>query len=186
MPVVIGAKRESTFEDPIGLLGDCHRRVERFLGVLVKVASDARGGVLSGEQRGALEAALAYFRNAAPKHTADEEESLFPRMRSRATPEMAAVLGRIAELESDHAIAASGHDEVERLGRRWLEAGTLDPESAQQLVAVLEGLSAMYQQHIEVEEAEVFPAAAAELTKDELKAVGEEMAARRGAAQAIR
>lgn len=179
MPVVIGAKRESTFEDPIGLLGDCHRRVERFLSVLVRVASDAKGRALSVEQRNALESALAYFRNAAPKHTADEEESLFPRMRSHEAAQIAAVLERIAELESDHARAADWHDEVDDLGCRWLEAGALDAADAQRFVDVLEGLSAMYQRHIAVEETEVFPAAAAELTAEELKAVGEEMAARR-------
>ena len=33
MPIVIGAKRESDFTDPIGMLGDCHRRIEMFLNV---------------------------------------------------------------------------------------------------------------------------------------------------------
>jgi hemerythrin-like domain-containing protein len=180
MPVVIGAKRESTFEDPIGLLGDCHRRVERFLGVLVKIAADARGGALSGEQHGALETALAYFRNAAPKHTADEEESLFPRMRAHATAEMGAVMERIAGLEADHAGAGPAHEEIDRLGRRWLDQGTLEAGEAQRLAEVLDGLSAMYRRHIAVEENEVFPAAAAGLTGEEMRAVGEEMAARRG------
>jgi len=38
MPIVIGAKRESDFTDPIGMLSDCHRRIEMFLNVLVRVA----------------------------------------------------------------------------------------------------------------------------------------------------
>jgi hypothetical protein len=33
MPIVIGAKRESDFTDPIGMLSDCHRRIEMFLNV---------------------------------------------------------------------------------------------------------------------------------------------------------
>ena len=41
MPIVIGAKRESNFTDPIGMLGDCHRRIEMFLNVLVRVAETA-------------------------------------------------------------------------------------------------------------------------------------------------
>jgi hypothetical protein len=40
MPIVIGAKRESDFTDPIGMLGDCHRRIDRFLNVLVRVAAE--------------------------------------------------------------------------------------------------------------------------------------------------
>ena len=46
MPVVIGGKPESSFADPIGLLGDCHRRIERFLAVLVEVSAQANGGPL--------------------------------------------------------------------------------------------------------------------------------------------
>ena len=46
MPVTIGAKRESDFSDPLGMLSDCHRRIERFLHALIVVAGQARGGVL--------------------------------------------------------------------------------------------------------------------------------------------
>src|SRR3954449_12487157 len=81
MPVVIGAKPESNFTDPIGLLTDCHRRIERFLSVLVQVTAQANGGALTQEQRRGLDTALRYFRDAAPKHTADEESTLFPRLR---------------------------------------------------------------------------------------------------------
>jgi hemerythrin-like domain-containing protein len=80
MAVTIGAKRESDFTDPLGMLSDCHRRVERFLRVLIDVTVQEQGAELSTEQQAALEAGLRYFREAAPKHTADEEESLFPRL----------------------------------------------------------------------------------------------------------
>jgi nitrate reductase gamma subunit len=46
MPVTFGAKLESDFTDPIGLLGDCHRRIERFLGVILAVAAEAGGALL--------------------------------------------------------------------------------------------------------------------------------------------
>lgn len=70
MRVVIGGKPESTIADPIGLLCDCHRRIERFLSVLVQIASEADGGRLSKEQCDSRGTALRYFREAAPKHTA--------------------------------------------------------------------------------------------------------------------
>ena len=44
MPITIGAKRESDFTDPIGMLGDCHRRIERFLNVQVTLATREKGG----------------------------------------------------------------------------------------------------------------------------------------------
>ena len=60
MPIVIGARRESDFTNSIGMLGDCHRRIERFLEVLVRIAEQAHGEALNEEQRGALDTALHY------------------------------------------------------------------------------------------------------------------------------
>ena len=85
MPVQIGAQTHN-FSDPTGLLSDCHRRIEMFLGTLERVAS-VIDRPLTEETRPALESALRYFREAAPKHTADEEESLFPRLRQMHLPD---------------------------------------------------------------------------------------------------
>src|SRR5579872_776949 len=101
MPITIGAKQESDFTDPIGMLGDCHRRIERFLSVLQKLASERQGGALNGQEQNALAASLRYFREAAPKHTADEEESLFPRMREAGPTATRKLFDRIEALESD-------------------------------------------------------------------------------------
>lgn len=78
MPVQIGAHAHS-FSDPTGLLSDCHRRIKMFLGSLQHVA-EVIDRPLTDDARAALESALRYFRESAPKHTADEEESLFPRL----------------------------------------------------------------------------------------------------------
>lgn len=180
MPVVIGAKPESNFADPIGLLTDCHRRIERFLAVLVKVAADAHGGPLTPEQRSALDTALRYFREAAPKHTADEESTLFPRLRNSLTPDAQAALAQIQSLECDHDRADRDHAEVDRLGREWLDAGTLAPDRAQSLSALLDGLSQLYRAHIAVEESSIFPVAARVLPASDREAMGHEMAGRRG------
>ena len=51
-----------------------------FMNVLQQVAM-AADRPLADDARNSLETALRYFREAAPKHTADEEESLFPRLR---------------------------------------------------------------------------------------------------------
>src|SRR6266481_5954066 len=102
MPIQIGHK-ESDFTDPLGLLSDCHRRIEHFLGVLIKLCDKAKGGSLDAGEGELLDKALAYFRNAAPKHTADEEHSLFPRLRVAAESE--APLARLAQLEFEHELA---------------------------------------------------------------------------------
>lgn len=183
MPVVIGAKPESGFQDPIGLLIDCHRRVERFLSVLVRVGVQAQGGPLTAEQRTSLESALRYFREAAPKHTADEEESLFPRLWATGHPGLEGVLERVKALQGDHAKAEKAHAEVERLGQAWLANGTLSETDAARFRQLLAGLTELYRAHIAIEEREVFPAAAASIGQAQRDAMGKEMAARRGVPQ---
>jgi hemerythrin-like domain-containing protein len=185
MPITIGAKRESDFTDPIGMLGDCHRRIERFLSVLVTVADREKGGPLTEDHRAALETSLRYFREAAPKHTADEEESLFPRLRQIDPAKTQAILARIDSLEQDHECAGKVHDEVDHLGQQWLTIGRLSPDEISRLSSVLDQLVKLYRNHIAIEETEVFPFAASMLPPSARESVGTEMAARRGAGVAI-
>jgi hemerythrin-like domain-containing protein len=180
MPIQIGAKPESNFTDPIGLLTDCHRRIERFLSVIAQIAAGAPGGPLGDEQQRALDTALRYFREAAPKHAADEEETLFPRMRRMDSSDVRAVLARVDALEADHQRADRAHAEVDRLGNAWLQDGSLAAGDASRLAELMQELQELYRAHIAVEEGEVFPAAARSLEPAERAAAGQEMAARRG------
>ena len=83
MAIQIGAKHDSGCDDPIGMLTDCHRRIERFLGVLCKVIQAAGRRSLTEEEKSAVQAAINYFQQGGQRHTSDEEESLFPRLRDR-------------------------------------------------------------------------------------------------------
>jgi iron-sulfur cluster repair protein YtfE (RIC family) len=114
MPVQIGAKTHN-FTDPTGLLSDCHRRVEMFLGTLTAVA-EVIDRPPTEETSRALESALYYFAHAAPKHTADEEQSLFPRLRQMHDPEIESAFSKLDQFEEEHRRAAPLHAEVERLG----------------------------------------------------------------------
>src|SRR5215471_21319835 len=100
MPIFISEKPGSNFSDPIGLLTDCHRRIEKFLQVLRTISVDGGGKELTNEQRVALDTSLRYFREAAPLHTRDEEESLFPRMLTRGDSQRLAEL--LVPLNADH------------------------------------------------------------------------------------
>src|SRR5437016_13096395 len=102
MPIRIGQRPDHGFAEPLGLLSDCHRRIEHFLRVLLAIDHEAAGGPLTTGLRTELEAALRYFATAAPKHTADEEESLFPRLRATADPAINQALGLLDRLEQDH------------------------------------------------------------------------------------
>jgi hemerythrin-like domain-containing protein len=154
---MIGAKRQSDFTDPVGMLADCHRRIERFLNVLATMASQEKGGPVTEQQRTALETSLRYFRESAPKHTADEEESLFPRLRRVDHAGLQAILAHIDSLEHDHECAGKAHDEVDRLGQMWLANGRISPEEALRLSTVLDQLVRLYRRHIAIEDTEIFP-----------------------------
>jgi len=180
MPVSIGAQ-ENNFANPLGLLADCHRRIERFLGVLLRVAAEARGGPLNAERRQAMESALSYFHRAAPLHTADEDEDLFPELRRVAGSDSAQIMARISQLESEHAIATAWHHQVHDIGERWLRHNYLLLYEAADLRRALTSLTELYRGHIAVEENEIFPVAEEALSAFEKDAIGRRMALRRGA-----
>jgi hemerythrin-like domain-containing protein len=180
MPVNIGTGPEHNFDQPLELLSDCHRRIERFLGVLSHIADTARGRALNQGEGRSLMVALRYFREAAPRHTADEEESLFPRMRARGGAEIAETLKQVAALEADHGCANRLHSEVDEIFTEWLEEAAIGPVIDERLREYLAELAALYAEHIRLEDEIVFPCAGRVLDSETRLAIGQEMANRRG------
>jgi hemerythrin-like domain-containing protein len=177
MPVQIGATTHS-FSDPTALLSDCHRRIEMFLATLAKVGADIERPLSKGT-RDSLEAALRYFREAAPKHTADEEQSVFPRIRQSSAADVKSALASLDALEQEHRRADSLHAQVEVLGRRCLEHGHLSIADANEYQQAVAELASIYKEHIAIEDDVVFPIAGRILSAAEKVTIGEEMAARR-------
>ena len=183
--ITIGAPPEHTLDQPIGLLGDCHRRIERFLDTLIRVTEVIGSDPLTPEARHALETALRYFRDAGPMHTEDEEESLFPRLRQLAdgvgeSAEKAThALTIVQRLQADHEKADKRHLAIDAIGRRWLEAGTLPADQVQQLQSELRDLRGFYTAHLAAEDNELFPLSESLLDQTQLNEMGREMAARR-------
>lgn len=177
MPVQIGVNAHN-FTEPTGLLSDCHRRVEMFLRTLGAVA-EVVDLPATGEMNRALESALHYFAQAAPKHTADEEESLFPRLRQFRDPEVESALARLDRLENEHRWAAPLHDAVERLGKQYLSTGNLSEAEVAEFRNAVASLDSMYKKHIKVEDEVIFPLASRVLSDTEKMAIANEMAGRR-------
>lgn len=159
---------------------DCHRRIERFLTQLLEVIETRCGGRLTADERVSFETALRYFRNGVPLHGVDEEESLFPRMRSSGNPVAQATIQTVRELALEHRTVEETHSAIDLLGRRWLALETLSNEDAAILRGLANGLAAVYRHHIDVEDNEVFVAAEQALDEREIEGIGREMAARRG------
>jgi len=176
MAVQIGAKPDCGFDDPIGMLKDCHCRIERFLHILWVVADRARGRALTAEEKSALRSAMSYFQLGGKRHTADEEESLFPRMRA----ELAAdEIAQVGDLENDHHLANHLHETVDALYTAWIEADRLSLEDERKLRSAAGVMKKLYEAHIQIEEGIVFPRAAQVLDKESIAAIGEEIRQRR-------
>lgn len=180
MPILIGQKPESDFRNPLGLLSDCHRRIERFLAGLIAITEEAQGNKLEDVQREQFELGLRYFRDAAPKHTLDEEESLFPRLRSKRDDKSNAAFELLESLHAEHGEAEIKHHKVDELGRAWIEDEGLSADNTRLLTSLLKELQATYEKHIALEDNELFPMAQGILDRVELEAIAREMAARRG------
>jgi hemerythrin-like domain-containing protein len=177
MPVQIGTKTHD-FSDPTGLLADCHRRIEMFLGSLQRIAQ-VIDSPLTTDARNALQAALRYFHEAAPKHTRDEEDSLFPRLRQIHNPQVESALSTLEALEDDHRRADALHAEVHMLGLRCLETGRLPTRQADRFRQAVSDLAYIYREHIRIEDNVVFPAAQRALSRSQKSAIANEMALRR-------
>jgi hemerythrin-like domain-containing protein len=179
MAVQLGEKPLADFTQPIEMLTDCHRRIEHFLDVLQRVDELFGDRDLDAEGRRALKASLDYFANAAPRHTRDEEESLFPRLRSSGGAGVREALAELDRLERDHRRAEVCHARVDEIVRSWLAAGRLDAACRAEIRELLDELATTYATHIHVEEERVFVLAARTLRAEELQEIGAEMRHRR-------
>lgn len=174
--IQIGAKPDSGFDDPIGMLKDCHRRIESFLHVLVLVADRSRGKTLSEEEAAAVTSALNYFRGGGQRHNADEEESLFPRLREQSAN---GAIKELHHLEDDHQQANQLHAGIEKLFLTWIESGWLSKDDEQALFESTRKLEGIYKGHIKIEEEVVFPEASRTLDRNTVAVIGQEFRARR-------
>lgn len=163
------------FEQPFAMLEACHERVQRSLGLLQRLRDHARVQGADEQARQAARDVLRYFDMAAPLHHEDEELHVFPLLLAQGSPEIAALVHR---LQQDHV----------QMTVDWAAARVpllaLCDGDAQPLVAagdVLDRFASRYAGHIAAEEGAAYPAAAALLAHDALAAMGQEMAARRGA-----
>ncbi|GMW01641.1 MAG: hypothetical protein AMXMBFR84_27780 [Candidatus Hydrogenedentota bacterium] len=182
MAVNVGGKPLADFSEPIEMMKDCHRRIEHFLEVLREAERRFGNSELEEEGRHALEASLNYFANFAPRHTADEEQSLFPRMRYSGDPDAREVTADLERLENDHRGCEALHSLVDRVVRSWLETGRLDDAQRERLRPALDELEEIYAAHIQLEEGKVFAIAVRILKSEEIREIGEEMRKRRSLA----
>jgi hemerythrin-like domain-containing protein len=163
-----------SFDDPIGMLSACHRRIERQLATLARLQRHLPEHGCDADARAAARGILRYFDTAEPNHHADEEDSVFARLDS-ALPDRRATL--LAGLEHDHAMLALRWRKL-----RPLLAAIAAGQRANLPPKQVADVTAAYLAHIAREEAELLPLAARTFDSATLVAIGREMAQRRGVA----
>lgn len=177
----MGQPHVPNFADPLGLMSHCHRKIEAYLAGLAASGEILLGGGREGLAAAfqVIDAAREHFAMRAPKHTEDEEISLFPRMREYGGQEAEEALAALAALETEHRVAEGVHCEFDEL-IKWLPRdGSAGVDEINLFDELVTELTDLYRPHIRVEDEVIFPAAARVIPSDVLSMIGEEMRARR-------
>jgi len=161
----------SQHSSAFGILSDCHEHIGQRLSVLEDVARQlGTDDKLTDAQRSSVADVLAFFEKAIPLHSADEEQTLFPRLRER--PPFAGTVGTPMDcMESEH---------VEHAALRSRLTEALEAGDGTGIGRAARALAAEYRSHISKEEQILYPMAREVLTDPALLDVmAEEMRARR-------
>lgn len=164
-----------TFDEPLEMLVACHGRMTAQLDTLRRLAAWIPEHGADGEARQAARAILRYFRTAAVHHHLDEEADVFPRLLERVgSGDRQQAAGLVSSLLADHQELYAAWD-VLRAYLEAIEAGT----SAELPDDDVRYFSQQYRNHIECEEAMLFPLLRRYFTPVDLAEVGAHMSARR-------
>lgn len=163
------------FDDPLGVLADCHGRIDTFCGILDRLRAHLRTAGADAEARDAARRVFAYFDHAAPHHHADEEVDLLPLLSRRAGTAAERTLVMVWE---------------QRVSAEHLAQDTAWQKLRQELLAVMdargtdltcaEAFVALEREHLHFEDAEILPLARVLLGPEDLAVLGRAMALRRG------
>ncbi len=158
------------FDAPLAMLRACHERIQRQCATLAKLATHLRRDGLTDDARQAATGIHRYFSSAGRQHHADEEQDLFPMLRTEP-----ALSGLLDTLAREHGV-------MENLWRQ-LDPLLAAPDTIHDLNAFTQlagEFNALYRQHIARENSELLPLAAQLLSVEQQRELGARMAARRG------
>ena len=177
----IGRPFIPNFADPLGLMSHCHRKIEGYLAGLAFAGEILRRGRSEelAEAFRLISDAREHFAVRGPKHTEDEEESLFPRMLEFGGREAEEALSALSELESQHRLAEIVHTEFDELAGRLRQDGSAPEKELERYSELVEVMRDIYSPHIRIEDEIIFPSAARIIPAGILLTIGQEMKARR-------
>ncbi len=126
----------------------------------------------------AIQRVVAFLRSDLPLHVIDEEEDLFPLLRRRALPEDE-LEDALGILSADHKADMTKAAEVRALLQKCLEENVA-PAMVSDGRRILSEFAAQERRHLALENAVVLPIARLRLSPEDLRGLGDRLAARRG------
>ena len=160
---------------PLEMLQGCHVRIRHFM-QLGRTLAETQGASPE-EVAEAANDIFRYFTQALPLHEADENETLFPRVREAGPLGSPLRQAASAMVEQHHAIDELVAELLSLCGSLRRQPEGL-PGLAQQLRHVSTALDRIFDSHLHMEETVIFPAIA-QLPAEELAAMSREMQQRR-------
>lgn len=166
------------FEAPFEMLGACHERVERLLGLLVKLQQHVLVHGWDESVASAARDVMRYFDLAAPLHHEDEERHVFPPLLAG---DDAALRLIVQSLQQDHRDMETAWEAARGALVSVAQAPPVGwAHFSPQETATLTGFARLYDRHLREEDGLVYPAAQAGLSHEALQAMSADMMRRRG------
>ncbi len=158
------------FDDPLGLIGACHGRILDHCTALERLPAWLAKRGLDDQAKQAIKRVMRYFDSAGRHHHKDEEDDLFPLLRSEAT-----LTSLIDDLIRQHVLQEAAWQKLANL-----LSDLLDGRQAPELENAINGFVNAYRPHIDLENTWLLPAAERLLSQNQITELGRSMADRRG------
>ena len=168
------------FDEPFEMLRACHERVQRMLGLLMRLLDHLGKHGVDAQAQAAARDVVRYFDVSGPAHHEDEEQHVLPALLAGDRPEAQNWAQRL-------------HEEHLEMTRRWSQirqdlhavidaaaGSTWSPPTSQDIAERWKDFERLYVAHIDLEESCAYPLAASRLSPEQVALMGEEMATRRG------
>lgn len=172
-----GTEVRATLDRPLDHLVACHRRIEERLDGLERAARHLEDR--HEETLDVIGNCFRFLTSNGAWHTADEEESVFPRLVGRMTDEESRFL---RDLEGEHRDVEKLLEELETLHPLLAACGEDQSETVRRFRRGVATLCAAYRTHIAKEDGRLIPIAKRILREADLTGLSREMRARRGLA----
>ncbi len=163
------------FGDPLGLLAACHSRIEAQCATLLRLPGHLTANGCDPQARQAAEKVLRYFTSAGPHHHEDEEQDLFPLLKSTARAEGATdILALLGTLKAEHRDMEAAWAALSPFLQRLAQGERVEPGRLP-----VDPFVALYRSHMAREDVVLLPYAHRALSPGQLESLGRGMARRR-------